>query len=89
MKEYKVITMSAYEFLSILKENSINVDEVEIEYDMDNVCIFDDDGEDISEQIHSILERRFKVDKLSIFCSDTDHKFPDDIMIMLDFNPYE
>ena len=89
MKEYKVIAMSEDELISFLKQNGIEVDGIEIEYDMGNVCILDEDGENINEQINSILVRHFKVDKLYMFCSDTDQRFSDDIMIMLDYDPYE
>ena len=89
MKEYKVIAMSEDELISFLKQNGIEVDGIEIEYDMGNVCILDEDGENINEQINSILVRHFKVDKLYMFCPDTDQRFSDDIMIMLDSDPYE
>ena len=87
MKEYKVIAMSEEELISILDENGIEVEEVE--YDMGTVCILDDDGENINDQTNLILAKHFNANKLYMFCSDTDQEFPDDIMIMLDFNPYE
>lgn len=87
MKEYKVIAMNEEELFSILKENGIEV--YEIEYEMGNVCVLDDNSENINDEAEVVLRKHFKADKLYMFCSDTDQTFPDEIMVMLGFNPYE
>lgn len=86
MKEYKVIAMSEEELITILNENDIDFDEVD--YDIGNVCILND-GENINDEAEVVLRKHFKADKLYMFCSDTDQTFPDEIMVMLGFNPYE
>lgn len=86
MKEYKVIAMSEEELISILNEYGIEVEEVE--YDVGCVSIIVAD-ENINDEAEPILAKHFNVDKLYMFCSDTDQEFPDEIMILLDFNPYE
>lgn len=87
MKEYKVIAMSEKELISILKRNGI--DGISLEYDMGCISIINDDNCNCTSEAEQILCKYFKVEKLYIFCSDTDQEFPDDIMILLDFNPYE
>lgn len=88
MKEYKVIAMNEEELISILKQNGI--DGVHLEYDMGCVSIINDDGDYFcTSETEQTLCKHFNVDKLYMFCSDTDQRFPDDIMVMLDFNPYE
>lgn len=87
MKEYKVIAMSEEELISFLKQNGIELES--IIYDMGNVCILDDADENINDEVELILAKHFNVDKLYMFCSDTDQEFPNDIMILLGFNPYE
>lgn len=88
MKEYKVIAMSEEELISILKENGI--DGICLEYDMGCVSISTiEDDNDFYEEAEQILCKHFNIDKLYMFCSDTDQQFPDDIMIMLDYDPYK
>lgn len=83
MKEYKVIAMSEKELISILEENGLKVKRI----DYDKGFVSANTENNVDER--PIIAKHFNVDKAYMFSWDGDQEFPDDIMILLDFNPYE
>ena len=94
MQKFETVGISTKELIDIAEEAGIKINQVFFE--MGSVLIdfkcsddeYGDSNDDMWDNLNGAIKKHFSVERFYMFSADTDQRFPEDIMIILGYNPY-